>query len=293
MMKPQSQSRRESASFQSSFTPTRLEVVSVAHRSFHAVADVEAMLWLHLGNELGLFDDEDAGRIWNDFRPQFTKSLQYVDKLGVSRFFPDEVRIFLTQLERTDSISSARYAQRLSTKLINTRGLELLIHEIGEEFRDATLTQYIVFDTPAEWEDHFEAEPDADLILKADSLVAMNALFAGYLRFIEHMGSIGQFFRQMEQAAESNFSAFEVERRIRAIHNWRLDLHDNDARTRFVHLTATFLRNVAYDDELASLGFDVPTLLARIEFLCAEWTGDSQFTINLPIPGGGRRAANG
>ncbi|MGA8733247.1 MAG: hypothetical protein WB558_04920 [Terriglobales bacterium] len=250
------------------------------------------MLWLHLGNELGLFDDEDAGSIWNDFKPQFTKSLHYVNKIGVSDFFSDEVRVLLTQLELTDSISSARYAQRLSTKLIDTRGLELLLHEIGEQFRDATFTRHIVFDTPAEWEDHFEQEPDANVILNADSLVAMNALFAAYLRFIEHMGAMGQFFRQMEEGAESTFSSLEVERRIRAIHNWRLDLHNDDTRSRFIHLTATFLSSVAYDDELANLGFDVASLLARIEFLCAEWTGDSQFRINLPIPGG-RRTANG
>jgi hypothetical protein len=50
---------------------------------------------------------------------------------------------------------------------------------------------------------------------------------------------------------------------------------------------------VVYDDELADLGFDASSLLARIEFLCAHWTGDSQFTINLPIPGGRRRTANG
>lgn len=169
----------------------------------------------------------------------------------------------------------------------------MLFHEIGAQFRDATLTQYVVFDTPSEWEDHFEEEPDADVILNGDSLVTMNALFAGYLRFIEHMGAVGQSFRQIEGAAESNFSAFEVERRIRAIHNWRLDLHDADTRARFVHLTATFLRNVAYDDELASLGFDATSLLARIEFLCADWSGDSQFTINLPIPGGKKRTASG
>lgn len=64
MTKPQSQSHRETASFELSFTPTRLEVASDAHRGFHALADVEAVLWLHLGNELGLFDDEDAGRAY-------------------------------------------------------------------------------------------------------------------------------------------------------------------------------------------------------------------------------------
>jgi hypothetical protein len=293
MMKPISQSRREAAIFESSFTPRRLRVASAAARRFHAAADVEAILWLHLGNELGLFDDKDAQRIWKNFRPQFTKSLKYVNKLGISRFFPNEVRIFLTQLHRSSSISQARYAQRLSTELIDRRGLEMLLHEIGGQFRDATLTRYIVFDTPAEWKGHFEEEPDPNVILNANSLFAMDALFAGYLRFIEHMGAIEQLFRQMEATAESNFSALEVERRIRAIHNWRLDLRNNDTRKRFVHLTATFLDNVAYDNELAGLGFDVSSLLARIEFLCADWSGDSQFTINLPIPGRGKQAASG
>jgi hypothetical protein len=273
MTKPQSQSRREAASFELSFIPTRLEVASGAHRRFQSVADVEAVLWLHLGNELGLFDDEDAERVWNEFRPRFTNAMKYVKDHGISRFFSEEVRIFLAQLERTDSVSSARYGQRLSPELIDTRGLEMLFHEIGRQFRDPTLTLHIVFDTPAEWEGHFDEEPNADAILSADSAGVMNVLFAGYLRFIEHMGTMGEFFRQMEDSAESNFAPLEVERRIRAIHNWRLDLHNDVTRTRFVHLTATLLRNVVHDDELADLRFDASSLLARIP--------------------GGRRRANG
>jgi len=292
-MKPRSQSRRETERFELSFTPTRLEVASNVHRTFHALADIQATLWLHLGNELGMFDDEDSGRVWNNLREQFAGALQYLGRAGISRFFPDEVRAFIGQLQRADSIASARYAQRLSTRIIDTRGLEMLFHEVGAQFRDATLTQHVVFDTEAEWEDHFEEEPNADAILNGGATTGMSAVFAGYLRFIEHMGAMAQFFRQLEEGAESNFSALETERRIRAIHNWRLDLHDTDTRARFVHLTATFLRNVAYDDELAGLGFDPSSLLARIEFLCADWTGDSQFTINLPIPGGRRRTANG
>jgi len=70
------------------------------------------------------------------------------------------------------------------------------------------------------------------------------------------------------------------------MHNWRVNLADDDVKARFEVITGAFTRGTAGDAELTSLGFDVTALRDRIESLCRSWTGDERLILNVPTDGG-------
>jgi hypothetical protein len=264
------------------FRARGVQEIAVSGRQFDAVADMEALAWLALGVELGVFPAESADDLLNRYRQRLSASLEHVERLGSSKFFPARIQTVLDQFAGGHRIAEIRYAERLSSGLLDTRLVEMLIHEAGETFQDSALVVPLRFQSTEEWAVIFEDSPDPAALLSGEPRTSMDRLFQGYLSFIDHAGTLHGIVSDLRNDDANSYPVRELEYRVRAIHRWRVDLLDPEVRQRFVHLTAIFIRAILDDDELMQLGFDTQGLLYKIETVCAQWSGDTEFTMNIP-----------
>ena len=249
----------------------------------NSLADIEALLWLHFGVELGLYSSDIANLIVSSNRKRLSSSSRAVRKLGVSHFFSSEVRTFLDQARELTSISDIRYTSRLAKDLVNPLSLGMLFHEIAESFNDPVLllfTDLITFEGDDTWNRLVETDPNPENIIKNEG-EPKDLLFSGFLAFLEHMNSARELLLYCHDESASDHARFELTHRLRSIHMWRLNLAEADVKNRFTQLTSEFLLQLNWDPELEYLDFDSAELVKRIEWICASWTGADSFPLGL------------
>jgi hypothetical protein len=249
----------------------------------NSLADIEALLWLHFGVELGIFSSDGADATIRASRQRLSTSGKDVRRLGVSHFFASEVRNFLDQARELTSISDIRYTTRLAKNLVNSLPLGILFREIAASTREPLLllfTDLITFEDEDKWNDLLRVDPDPDNVIKGEGNTS-DLLFAGYLRFLDHMNWTRELLQYCHEESSSEHARFELTRRLRAIHMWRLNLVDAEVKTRFRQLTSEFLLQLNWDEDLEYLDFDTREVVNRIEWICADWTGADAFPLGL------------
>jgi hypothetical protein len=249
----------------------------------NSLADIEALLWLHFGVELGIYPSEAADAIIRDSRQQLSASSRDVRRLGVSRFFSSEVRQFLDQARELSSVSDIRYTTRLAKNLVNPLSLGLLFREISASTSDPLLllfTDLITFEDESKWSNLLHVDPNPDNIIRRRGDLS-DLLFAGFLGFLDHMNSTRELVQYCQEESVSDHARFELTHRLRSIHMWRLDLSDVIVKDRFTQLTGEYLLQLNWDEELEYLDFDTGELVKRIEWICAGWTGADSFPLGL------------
>jgi hypothetical protein len=264
--------------------PTRHKFIDPAVRRFETMADVEAVMWLQLAVELGVFPADNADRLLSNFEERILDSSRYVNEVGLSRLF-GEFPLFAGNLLESGKLSLGAFVHpnQLSSELFEKTTLQMALHEVGREFRDGTLTIHTAMDPPEDWRRCLGHSLDPEVILQSEDLRDINLLMDRYLAFLDHAGNLREFWEHLDPTASGGYGVFELRRRARAMHNWRLNLSDNGVRGRFEDLTAALMRGLWQDAELAELGFDVANVRDRIEELCRSWSGDDTLILNVPF----------
>lgn len=186
------------------------------------------------------------------------------------------------------------HPNKLSPELFDKSILEMLIHEIGRDFRKGAFTIAVLFDSPQEWARRLRGKLRPDMMLRDQVTRGVNLIMEQYLRFLDHADSLSELWKYLAEYSTAPYALGELQRRLRVMHSWRLDLRDGDVRRRFENITAVLVRALDSDDDLAKIGFDTSEVVARIERLCQDWSGDEGLTLNLPSDqkrGGSSKAA--
>jgi len=261
-------------------------------RRFEAMADVESIMLLQLGVELGLFPGAEAENLLKKHGERFFASLKYVETHSLSQVFGSELQILSSGM-RTRGLSYVPHPKKLSPDLFDSAVLEMLIHQIGRDFRDNDFTITVSFEPSEGWERHLKGKLRPDVILCNKVTRDINLVIEQYLAFLEHAGGLSDLWGCLEEGPTPPYARDELRRRFRAMHGWRLDLHQREVRKRFERITAIFVRALNSDEELEKIGFDTAHAVARIERLCQDWSGDEGLTLDLPSDSkrGGRLAA--
>jgi hypothetical protein len=259
--------------------------IAIAPRRFGAMADVECMMWLQLGIELGMFGAQDAEATFKKHKKKWLASLSYVEKVKTSKFFRGEAEVFSYQV-RAHGIPLAEHPNRLSAGLFVDGSTEMLFHEVGRGFRDGVLTMCLVFASPQEFRRQLKGKPNPDALLRNKSLRGTNLLLSKYLRFLNHAGALQQLWEYLDWASESNYAVSTLRERVRAMHNWCLDLQGAGVRERFDEVTAILVEGVKADKQLQDLGLGASEVLGRIEALCSSWNGDDSLSVDRTVSGG-------
>jgi hypothetical protein len=242
-----------------------------------ALADVEALLWMHLGIELDLFHKEDVESRVEEHRFRLQGACVRTRKLNGSRFFPLH---FIEEFEEGKAIGEIRYGDKINPELFEHAVLELLFTEIGKfaaSRENSTFTYLITFAEEGEWDEALDNADPKRLIARKLSTKADEAL-AGMFSILEHMQALREI---LEAEADSQYAINALKKRLRTIHNWRTNLVDSKVKMRFEQLTANLIRNLKADKELAELKFDANEVVSRINMLCQSWLGTEDFVIDI------------
>jgi hypothetical protein len=268
------------------------EMLGDTSEQFEAMADIEAVMWLQVSVELGVLPPKEADELLDRHAARIFNSFHYVNLVGLSHLFA-EFSLFESGLAGTAlSVASFVHPNQLSPNLFDKDMLLMVLHEVGRTFRSGALTTDISLSS-WDWDRCLDRSPDPDVILDSKNLEGINRLIDSYLAFLDHAGNLREFWEHLDPDDSGGYGIFELQRRIRAMHNWRLNLFDDNVKERFESLTANFIRGLAQDTELQELRFDVAALRDRVEALCRSWSGDETLTLNVPFDerGGIRRVA--
>ena len=285
------QLQRELESFwQLSFLRQRGTEWCQTSSAFDAFADVEAMLWLHYGVELGFFSRDDSMDILRAHRVRLNGAVDHVKRFTTANYFSDKVLAFLEQSFKNDMFA-VRYADRLDAKLANPITTGLLFHEIARSSCDprmSTFSDLITFGDDDKWMAALEQGVDPNHVLSGTG-TKTDLLCAGYLAVLEHMGALDELLRYCAQESigeapagrgfQSDHTYIVMDGRVRSIHVWRAKLNDPVVKTRFLELTNKVIHELEADGELMNMGFDCGSFVARIELLVGAWLGDTSFEV--------------
>jgi hypothetical protein len=199
----------------------------VFSNTFNAASDVEALLWLHYGVELGLYPQVDAQVIFRSNKDRLLRALKAVTGSYLAMFFPPALPTFLGEFSRSadfdrsippavsadldglmppemyvrlgglppfGSVFDLRYADRLAGDLLNTVALDMLFHEVARAFSNPSCSVFsdlITFGTNGEWQELMEQNANPDLVLSGSG-EKVNVLSAGYFAMVDHMGAMDE-----------------------------------------------------------------------------------------------------
>jgi len=247
--------------------------IATARRKFDAMADVELMMWLQLGAELGVFEVPAAEQMFREHRVGLLESLSYVERTkNYSKLFRGEVDIFANQI-RTRGIPFVEHPDRLSHNLFVSGSTEILFHEVGRSFRDGDMTAWFDFVSAQEFREQLKEKPDPEAFLRGDILRGTDLVLNEYLEFLRHAGGLLQLWEYLGSVSESSYAISTLRQRVSAMHNWRLDLLRMEVRERFDEVTEILIEGVTADPQLHGLGIEASELLPQIEAVCSSWNG--------------------
>lgn len=257
------------------------------------MADVEALMWLQLGVELGIFFQDEAEYTFAAHQRRLLSSLNYVEKgKKMPRLFKREIDLLVKQV-KSNGTPFVEHPRRLRANLFVSGFGEMLLHEIGRCFRDGTLTMCLVLASRREFQRLKMGKLDPKVILRAKSLHGKNLLTLNYLAFLGHAASLDQLWEFLDSVSANNYASFSLKQRVRAIHCWRLDLSENQVRDRFDELTSIFLKSVGEDRQIRKLGLHEAEILAKIETLRLSWEGGDDLQSEHNGEGGGGQGGGG
>jgi len=242
-------------------------------------------MWLQLGVELGIFSDQDAETTFKKQKRKWLASLSYVERVKISKLFRGEAEVFSHQV-RAYGIPLREHPNRLSASLFVDGSTEMLFHEVGRGFRDGVLTTCFVFASQKEFHKQLKGKPNPNALLQNKNLRGTNLLLSKYLGFLNHAGALEQLWEYLGWASENNYAVSTLRERVRAMHNWRLELNARDVRERFDEVTEILAKGVTADEHLQVLGLGAAEILERIEALCSSWNGDDTLSADGPVAGG-------
>lgn len=264
------------------------------------LGNVEALLWLHYGVELGLFPEAYARSAILADRDGISDCLVALDDRSTNRYFPARVQSFLGEarsiLNHGDELAAEffqiRYAEGLRQDLVSTIAAEMVFHEIARasgmpEYRQ--FTELITFSSEDKWSALITADVSPDRILEQGNQPS-DHLYAGYFAALDHMGFLGELLEHCADVSgtdsgaargvQTDHTLLTMADRVRSMRLWRLDLDDPHTRGRFVDLTYAVKDKLDADAELSSVQFDSAAFLSRVETLCAGWLG--KHTVAFP-----------
>jgi hypothetical protein len=250
-----------------------LREIAIAPRRFAAMADVESMMWLQLGVELGMFDAKAAEDTFKQHEHKFLESLNYLEKVKKLKVFGTEAHILSGQV-RAHEFPFAEHPNPFSAKLFVSGSIEMLFHEVGRSFREGVLTMCFVFASPKEFRQRLNGEPDPNTILRGENLRGIDLLLSKYLGFLEHAGAIQELWEYLHSVSRSDYAMSSLQQRVRAMHNWRLDLRTPKVRQRFDKVTGILVKELEADKQFQDLSLEAAELFRKIEDLCASWNGE-------------------
>jgi len=234
-----------------------------SHRAFVEMADLESLMLLQLGTEIGIFPIPEAERLLRARRSRFLGALKYLDRLQFAQDFRSIVQVLTVGL-RAPEASFTEHPDRLSPDLFGREILGILFHELTRLFRKGYFTSAVSFFSPNQWGKALGGKLDPDSILRKKKLTGINGLISDFLEFLGHAASLDELWDCIENSSENNYAFGQLRRRVRAVHGWRMDLHEHETKQRFETLTGILASAVDADEELASIGFEVTDLLTRI-----------------------------
>jgi len=256
---------------------------------FNAVSDVEALLWLHYGFELGLYPKTEAQVILFSNRSRLVAALETVREAGIERFFPPVLSTFLGELSRSGALFDIRYTDRLSSDLVNTIVLDMLFHEVARACSNplsSVFSDLLTFGTDDEWHIMMQQDASPDQVLSGTGK-EVDLVSAGYFAVLDHMGAMDELLqycgdeltadRPALRDSQGDQTFLVLGERTRSIHAWRVKLDDPVIQRRFNGLTNKLREQLASDKELRSMGFDSDSLLTVIQTVGARWFGDYSF----------------
>jgi hypothetical protein len=289
-----SQSQSELKKFEKDFlNPKELpREIAIAPRKFEAMANVESMMWLQLGVELGIFNGESAKGLFEKYSGKLLSSLKYVERTkNYAKPFRGEVEIFANQIKEV-GIPFVQHPNRLSDSLFAEGCTEMLFHEVGYGFRDGILTMCLDFASPRQFRRQAKGKPNPVALIRNRNLRGTNLVMSKYLAFLGHAGELQQLWEYLDSVSESSYAISTLRQRVSSMHNWRVDLHTEHVRDRFNEITRMLIDGVEADEQLQNLGFNPTELLSQIKEICSSWEGDDTMAFDDTVAGGGNKQAS-
>jgi hypothetical protein len=257
---------------------------------FAVAANLEALLWLHLGVELEIFPGKETAQVWEAKLDSFQASFDQMQRSRAAVCFSRETRDFLKKAIRARSLQFVTHPKRLNKQLFDPFIIEMLFHQIGCCFENELMSEFsagIAFEQEYLWRTWLRLAVNTASLVEHKPKNKTDRIYAGYLGMLEHMGALRDIFNYVDAEIESNYALAELKQRIRNMHSWRLNLADEEVKGRFLHLTAEFKSELEFDPDLGAMDFNA--LLARIQELCANWLGVDSFLMNMPSGQGNRK----
>ncbi|HEY3974935.1 MAG TPA: hypothetical protein VGM18_18150 [Candidatus Sulfotelmatobacter sp.] len=280
-------SRRELSRFEEGFIGPRKRTyqIAIAPRRFDAMVDVEAMMWLQLGAELEIFRQSDVRELFEKHRDRLLGSMKYLERVKVSKLFRGEAEI-LSKHIGTEGIPFMGHPLQVNPQLFDSSLVLMLFHEVGRCFRTGDLTMCLAYSSSGKFQRYVREKWSPEAILRGKHLSGLNLLISQCLGFLGHAGSLEELWGYMASVCESNYALTQLQTRVRAAHNWRLDLHDPKVLERFESFARLLVQRADEDDALVRMGFNSADLAAEIEVLCDSWCGNGGSFLADDAPGG-------
>jgi hypothetical protein len=268
--------------------------------SVTAFADVETILWLHYGVELGFFPAEGAMATLRVERERFFHALEVARNSTLWRSLRPGVRSFLENAwpafrandeDLLGSLLATRYTDESLRDLLSPLAIGMLFHEIARAHADVSfllLSDLMTFALDQEWGTVIAEDINPDR-LSMNSGSIPDAACAGYFFALDHMGALSELIGYSADESRGEHPApresqldhtfMKLGDRVRSIHLWRLNLEDHAIKDRFLDLTYKVQGELADDPELNSARFDSGAFLGRVESLCADWLGNDSISL--------------
>jgi hypothetical protein len=247
---------------------------------------VEAVLWLHLGTEMGAFPEDVSRSVYDRYLREFFESLlspdldaraamkegaDYVAHSEESKALyiglPRYARILFEKAMRAEDIFGSELIQLEAP--LSLRGLFqtllLLYTSFARSEAVRRFTYSVTFAPPEDWAEAWNPDIEPAEVVRAElsgSGSPSALVFAGYLAFWGYGARCGDAFeRTGTRESASQDDLFRLKNRLQEILKWRIDLRSNVASQRFEKVRSKVTQELERESRQADVSGEAATLI--------------------------------